>query len=137
MKHTIALILAAVMILAAVPALGESLDEYSDTDIQVIIAFYKAELLRRVGEGFSLYPGIYEVGIDIPAMVYRMEKLPGQIAVVDFFADADCLSNRIPYYSNAFTDDTPILGRIYLPEGQIIVVDDGSVKLLPYTGIGE
>lgn len=137
MKRALSLILAAVMILAAAPVAGEEyVKNLTNEQLQMLIAYYSSALLEKTGDGFTIYPGIYNVGIDIQPMAYRIEHTD-QLAVVYVYANADAFDNSLPYFSHTFTEETPIVGRVGLQQGQIIEIRAGTVRLAPYTGIGE
>lgn len=137
MKRTLALILSAVLILAAAPVAGEEyVKNLTNEQLQMLIAYYSSVLLEKTGDGFTLYPGIYNVGIDIQPMAYRIERTD-QLAVVYAYANAEAFDGSRYYFSHVLMEDTPIVGRLNLLQGQIVQIDTGTVRLVPYTGIGE
>ena len=140
MKKIITLMLALTMILAAVPAGSETIEEilapYTDAELQSVIAIYGEELLRRTGKEFILEPGMYIVGVDIPELAYRVETVDGEIAAVWFFENEAAILNWSPFYSHMFDpDDMQSVGRIYLTTDNVIEIDYHPLRFIPYTGV--
>lgn len=142
MKRTLSLILTAVMILAAVPALGEDMTwkevfaEFQDEDLESICAAAHAEIIRRRGEPFTVAPGIYVIGLDIPEGTFSVEAIDGFTGY--FYAYSDYEDLTFPFYSAMIAPDTAgvasSIGRIYLAEGNCIKIDM-TCKFSPYGGI--
>lgn len=140
MKKICALILVLVVILAAVPVgaerYAEVLAQFSDAEIQSLAAIYNAELLRRAGEAFTLEPGIYMVGVDVPELAYRVETTDEKLASVWFYAGNEEFSQTLAFYTFVFDPtDLQSIGRIYLAEGNVIEVNYRPVRFIPYTGV--
>ena len=140
MKRLFALALA--LVILAVPALADDnpLADYSMEELQGTAAVIQAEILRRAGEPFTVYPGIYVIGVDIPAGTYRIEMVKGA-GKLFVFTDPDDVPTHVPdYYSGWFQRDsdmgTEVIGRIVLQAG--MAIDLGStVTFVPYTGVGK
>lgn len=135
MKKLLALALA-IMILAAVPALadfeGQTLEQLQDTAARV-----QAEILRRSGEPFTLWPGRYTVGVDIPAGAYRVEIKTGGSGLFWVYTQADDLFPTFQGSLSTYEEvAAPIIGKVTLADGMIVDLTV-AVTMSAYTGVGE
>lgn len=135
MKKLLALALA-IMILAAVPALAD-FDGYSLEALQAAAAQLQAEILRRSGEPFTVWPGQYTVGEDIPAGVYRVELLTGGSGWFWVYAQA---GDVVPVFEGTLSNyedvAAPIIGKVTLGAGMLVDVSV-AVTMSAYTGVGK
>ena len=141
MKRTLALILSLILILAAVPAMGEdtwqqAFSTLSDADLEAMSAAIHAEMVRRKGEPFTLSPGIYIVGQDIPAGSYTVEALDGVFGY--FYAYSDYTDLSFSFYDAMIAPDTEgvatKIGRIYLADWYCIKITM-TCKMIPFEGV--
>lgn len=142
MKKLLALFLALALMIpafASAQTIAEIMAQYTDTEIQMLAEMYAAELLRRAGNGFTLEPGFYTVGIDIPAMVYRIEFAGASqysIATIDFYPDYQNMDDSDAFYSATLSLDSPAIGKIGLAEGNVVAISVDCVRFVPFTGVG-
>ena len=134
MKKPLSLILALAMILAAVPALADDpLAGYTTEQLQTLSTLIQAEIIRRTGSGFQLYPGTYTVGEDIPAGKYRVEVVKSYGIVSAYKADGGLVFTE--FLSVMDPDDNAVIGKAILEDGMTVVIDSTSFRFVPYTGI--
>ena len=130
MKRILALIL--ILTLAVAPALAEFAD-LSLEELQAKATAIQMEILARAGEGFTLYPGIYIVGEDIPAGKYRVE-------VVKKYGVLSVFNQENHYVFSEFLslqdeEDTAVVGKLVLENGMRVEIDSTTFIFKPYMGI--
>ena len=131
MKKLIAFTLALVLILAAIPALAE-FDGMTLEDLQAQAARIRAEILRREEKPFIVYPGEYQVGLDIPAGIYRVEMDGGLGASFDVYSGG--LLDFSAYMDVDPDIGSSVIGKVELKAGQTVEIG-GTVIFRLYTGI--
>ena len=130
MKRILALIL--ILTLAVAPALAEFAD-LSLEELQAKATAIQMEILARAGEGFTLYPGIYIVGEDIPAGKYRIEVAKAHgIIKIDNVNGRRYLSE---FLSLADEDDNAVIGKAILEVGMTVEIESTTFIFKPYMGI--
>lgn len=127
------------LILGVVPALGETttiLSDYSDEMINTMLAMLQAEKIRRFGEPFTVYPGEYVIGLDIPAGIYRVDRVKGDSKFFVFFSAETAAANvpDLDYWIDNDKLGTSVIGKITLREGYILSLG-ATVTFSPYEGI--
>ena len=141
MKRTLTVLLILAMILTAPAAMASSVQEalapYDDAMLQMVAEMYASELLRRTGGSITLEPGIYQIGLDIPPLAYRIELADDTItATITCFADDEAFAySEFFFLTTLIQDNTPAIGRVFLNEGNGLVIEHGSVRLIPFTGV--
>lgn len=137
MKRLFALALA--LVILAVPALADDnpLADYSMEELQGTAAVIQAEILRRAGEPFTVQPGQYVIGEDIPAGIYRVELLTGGSGWFWVYAQA---GDALPVFEGTLSSyedvGAPIIGKVTLGAGNFLDVSV-AVILSAYTGVGK
>ena len=131
--------MALVVILGVVPAMGETttiLSDYSDEMINTMLAMLQAEKIRRFGEPFTVYPGNYVIGLDIPAGIYRVDRVKGDGKFFVFFTEETAATNvsDINYWIDEDELGTSVIGKITLREGYVLSLG-ATVTFSPYEGI--
>lgn len=90
-------------------------------------------------EGITLYPGIYEVGKDIPPGDYRVEYAEKDYSVLFYvYPDMEKAQKKSlirESYIMAPASNSEIIGKISLVEGNVIVFSGSCVILSKYKGI--
>lgn len=137
MKRLFALALA--LVILAVPALADEnpLADFSMEQLQGTAALIQAEILRRAGEPFTVWPGQYVIGEDIPAGVYRVELQTGGSGWFWVYAQA---GDAVPVFEGTLSNyedvGAPIIGKVSLAAGNFLDVSV-AVILSAYTGVGK
>lgn len=140
MKRLIAVILAAVLALAVVPAVGETTWEdwfaqYRDEDLEDIASMIRTELARRNVGPLTLDPGIYVVGTDFPQGIYRAEAVSDFPTSLYLFVSQEAFSMTDYFFGHLFYGNDSPVGRVYLTTGCIIEITGSAVRFSPFTGI--
>lgn len=114
-----------------------TLGDLSDDELEYFCAVYDAELLRRRGSSYTLYPGIYIVGTDIPAGAWRMELQSGT-AELALYRDIDTYNAdfSVALFDKIFSVswDDAIIGKMQLNMGNILQVE-GTFVVSPFLGM--
>lgn len=130
MKRILSLIL--VMLLVAGSASAADLSEYPLRELQLAAASLRLEILKRQ-EAFIIYQGVYIVGADIPAGIYRVELKRGSIVGFDLYR-----TDGLFAFTGFLSDDPDIadrvIGRVELEDGQRLELT-GTVTFYPYAGV--
>ena len=109
----------------------------SDNEISYFASICEAELLRRSGDDFILYPGVYIVGQDIPAGSWRMELI-GVTAEVAKYSSVEEYKSQyaITKFVTAVGDifGSTVIGKLELEAGSVLAID-GTFRMCPYTGV--
>lgn len=127
MKRLLSVILVLVCLCAAAAAESPSIEE-----LQAQAAEIQMEILR-LRPSFDVYQGVYIIGQDIPAGIYRVELKRGSIIAFELYRE-----DGLYAFSGLLCNDPDlgdsVIGRVELEDGQRLVLD-GSVTFIPYTGI--
>lgn len=130
---------ALVLLILAIPALADDnpLADYSMEELQGTAAVIQAEILRRSGEPFTVWPGQYVIGEDIPAGIYRVELQAGGSGWFWVYAQA---GDAFPVFEGTLSNyedvGAPIIGKVSLAAGNFLDVSV-AVVLSAYTGVGK
>ena len=129
--------LALVLVILAAPALAD-FEDRSLAQLQDAAARLQAEILRRSGEPFTVQPGLYLVGRDLPAGTWRVE-LAGAAAEVVVYrsmeaASADIAIPMQDYLLGTFAGMAREVGALYLADGFAVRLD-GPVTFSPFLGV--
>lgn len=138
MKRLFALALA--LVILAVPALADEnpLADFSMEELQGTAAVIQAEILRRAGEPFTVQPGFYLAGQDLPAGTWRVE-LAGDAAEVVVYRSMEAATAEfaIPmqdYLLSIAPGVSREVGALYLAPGFVVRID-GPVIFSPFLGV--
>lgn len=90
-----------------------------------------------MADGVTVYPGVYKVGEEIPAGVYRAEcKGAYSSALLNIYPDENnqsILSGKS--YVMAELYGSSVVGKLVLEEGNIVDLTNGNIILTAYTGL--
>ena len=101
-----------------------------------------AELLKRGNENDVIVPpGVYVVGVDIPAGDYTISPQPIEYNYTYISAYADdrhYMEYSTFHFFNAglFANKNDYIGKLSLAEGNIVKIEDGAAVFSPYQGLG-
>ena len=129
--------LALVLVILAAPALAD-FEDRSLAQLQDAAARLQAEILRRSGEPFTVKPGFYLVGRDLPAGTWRVE-LAGAAAEVVVYRSLDAAAAEIAipmqdYLLSTLGNLPREVGALYLADGFAVKID-GPVTFSPFLGV--
>ena len=129
--------LALVLVILAAPALAD-FEDRSLAQLQDAAARLQAEILRRSGEPFTVQPGFYLVGRDLPAGTWRVE-LAGAAAEVVVYRSMDAAAAEIAipmqdYLLGTFAGMARKVGALYLVQGFAVTIS-GPVTFSPFLGV--
>lgn len=90
-----------------------------------------------LADGVTVYPGVYKVGEEIPAGVYRAEcKGAYSSALLNIYPDENnqsIISGKS--YVMAELYGSSVVGKLVLEEGNIVDLTNGNIILTAYTGL--
>ena len=91
---------------------------------------------EKLAEGVTIHPGVYTVGEDLPAGVYRAEAIIPEEAYVMgsalvFNPDDRFMDVSGSVIGNGYEN----IGKIVMEDGQIFEVSIYSIRLFPYAGL--
>lgn len=104
-----------------------------------INSLVQAALFQKgiLADGVTIYPGVYKVGEEIPAGVYRAEcKGAYSSALLNIYPDENnqsILSGKS--YVMAELYGSSVVGKLVLEEGNIVDLTNGNIILTAYTGL--
>lgn len=134
MKRLLSLLLAIMLVLPAV-ALAADIDvtALSDTELEALYDAILAErLARRTFTSFEVQPGMYRVGVDVPAGAFRAVLVDGSDMAYIFTYEGDSNVNRHSYGLECGSPSE--IGRMLLFEGDTLMVKYGVVRFCSETG---
>ena len=130
---TIILILALfpVIAMADLPDIsGLSADELVELNHQIQLLLFSEQLVN----GVKVPPGIYTVGEDLPAGVYRVDfPVISDLLIGLFMAYTDDYSDYVTYYIGG--SNTTAIGKVDLKEGMTLEISDTTAVFYAYTGL--
>ena len=138
MKRIFALFLAAVLLpvaaLADLPDISSlTLDELTALNQRVQLSmFEKGSLI----DGVKVSSGIYTVGVDIPAGVYRIEYRPMlDTSFCSFMAYNESDENFLSFITTLGFDSSTEISKIDFANGTHVEISGGDVYFYTYTGL--
>lgn len=137
MKKLIAMILAALLIpaasIASVPDIsGLTRDELLELNRQIQLTLFSQQLV----DGVTVPSGTYIVGEDIPSGTYRIGYTGTyEYDFCSFMAINADDENFLSYMTILGYSGTPEIGKITLPEGTEVTIENGSVTFYAYSGL--
>lgn len=129
--------LALVLVILAVPALadfeGQTLEQLLDASARL-----QAEIVKRSGDPFTVQPGLYLVGRDLPAGTWRVVLASTTAEVVVYrslqAASAEIAIPMQDYVLSSLPGLPTEVGALYLASGFAVRIG-GPVTFSPFTGV--
>ena len=108
--------------------------KYLSVVIYILDPFLQID--EKLAEGVTIHPGVYTVGEDLPAGVYRAEAIIPEEAYVMgsalvFNPDDRFMDVSGSVIGNGYEN----IGKIVMEDGQIFEVSIYSIRLFPYAGL--
>ena len=109
---------------------GLSADELVELNHQIQLLLFSEQLVN----GVKVPPGIYTVGEDLPAGVYRVDfPVISDLLIGLFMAYTDDYSDYVTYYIGG--SNTTAIGKVDLKEGMTLEISDTTAVFYAYTGL--
>lgn len=142
MKKIFALVLALILLVpAAAVTADDDLDmkKYSYSQLEVIYRMIAHEMMTRPEwKRVTIPVGIWTVGEDIPAGAYSFRATPDGVSNVILWREkkGDYSNNGLIISECVIFDESDLIGKVYLEDGNVLEISGSPVYLCPPVGLG-
>lgn len=139
MNRIVLLLLLVLLVMGSCAYAELDYNSMSYDELLRINSLVQAALFQKgiLADGVTIYPGVYKVGEEIPAGVYRAEcKGAYSSALLNIYPDENnqsILSGKS--YVMAELYGSSVVGKLVLEEGNIVDLTNGNIILSAYTGL--
>jgi hypothetical protein len=139
MRKLTAIILALAVLFALSPVMAEDFESMSIQQLLALRSSIEAELLARGDhDSFTVPPGEYLIGIDIPAGQYSISLKDPSSYGASIYTHKNEAEFRKGGYDRTFSlrsAGDAVVGKVTLYEGEILEITHASVVFALYSGI--
>lgn len=121
-------------------AFSENYSVYSLEDLYIINQQVQAAIFEKTGSA-TLEPGMYEVGVDIPAGNYYFEGVPDRfstsVSVYPSITKTRTIDQITSVHNVGYTSSCQSVktGKIILQDGWIVEIVQGPAIIKPFAGV--